>query len=94
MGDIAKISDLDKIFENLVRNVFAFAGIVLFVVLMMAGISYITAGGNPEKMQGAQKTITFAIGGLIVLLFAYFILYVIGELTGAEITNFTVVGTQ
>lgn len=90
MDDIAKISDLQTIFGNVVRSLLGFAGIVLFVLLIVGGFKYITSGGDPKALEGAKKTLTYAIGGLIVILLSYLILVFIKAITGVDVTEFKV----
>ena len=90
MGDIATIKDLEFIFGNVVKSALGFAGIVLFVLLLTGGFKYITSGGDPKALEGAQKTITYAIGGLILILVSYLILVLIKTITGVDVTQFKV----
>lgn len=90
MSDIAKISDLQGIFQNVVSTLLALAGIVLFVLLLSGGFKYITSGGDPKAVEGAQKTITYAIGGLILILLSYLILVLIKTITGVDVTQFKI----
>lgn len=91
MDKIAQISDLQTVFQNLVRSLLGFAGIALFVLLLVGGFKYITSGGDPKAVESAQKTITYAIGGLILILLSYLILVLIGAITGVNVTEFNVV---
>ncbi|KKU10256.1 MAG: hypothetical protein UX13_C0016G0013 [Candidatus Woesebacteria bacterium GW2011_GWB1_45_5] len=91
MDNIAQISDLQIIFGNLVRSILGFTGIALFVLLLVGGFKYITSGGDPKAVEGAQKTLTYAIGGLILILVSYLILVLIRTITGANVTEFNVV---
>ena len=91
MDDVAKISDLQTVFQNLVRSILGFAGIVFFVLLLVGGFRYITSGGDPKAVEGAQKTLTYAVGGLILILLSYLILVFIGVITGTNVTEFNVV---
>jgi len=50
---------------------FALAGLVATFYLILGGYNYITAGGNPEAIEGAKATITNAIIGMIVILISY-----------------------
>lgn len=90
MGDVATIKDLEGIFGNVVKSALGFAGIVLFVLLLTGGFKYITSGGDPKALEGAQKTITYAIGGLLLILVSYLILVLIKTLTGVNVTEFKV----
>jgi len=90
MSDIAKISDLQGIFQNVVGAILALAGIVLFVLLLTGGFKFITSGGDPKAVESAQKTITYAIGGLILILLSYLFLVFIKQITGVDVTQFKV----
>ena len=87
---IARISDLSCVFGNVVGVSIIFAGIVLFVILLMGGFKYMTSGGDPKAVDAAQKTITYAILGLILILASYLILVLIRAITGVDVTNFKV----
>ena len=90
MGDVATIADLGTIFGNVVKDLLGLAGIVLFIMLLMGGFKYITSGGDPKAVEQAQKTLTYAIGGLIIILLAFLILVLIRTVTGVDVTSFSV----
>ena len=92
VGDPAKLSDLNKVFENVVNVALAFAGIVLFVLLIIGGFRYITAGGDPKGIEGAKKTLTYAIAGIVLVAVSFLILNFIASFTGANITDFNIIG--
>lgn len=85
-----QLSELEGLFKNAVGALIALAGIVLFVLLVSGGIKFITSGGDPKAVDGAKKTITYAIGGLLVILLSYLILVLIENITGAKVTQFKV----
>lgn len=78
------LSGLEGIFSSVVGAVLGFAGIVLFAMLVMGGIKWITAGGDPQRLQSAKGTVTFAIYGFVFTALAYLILVLIATFTGAE----------
>lgn len=86
----AKLFQLEVVFGNVVRVALAFAGIVLFVLLIVGGLKYITSGGDPKAAESAQKTLTYAIGGLVLVVLSYLILLLIKTITGVDITQFIV----
>jgi hypothetical protein len=45
---------------------------VIFIIV--GGIRYITSAGNPKAIEGAKKTLIYAVGGLILSISAYGIL--------------------
>jgi hypothetical protein len=92
VGDPAKLSDLNKVFENVVSVALAFAGIVLFIMLIVGGFRYITAGGDPKGIEGAKKTLTYAIAGIVLVAVSFLLLNFIASFTGANITDFNIIG--
>lgn len=86
----ATLQDLEKVFESLVTSLLALGGIVLFLMLLNGGFKYLTSGGDPKATEGAQKTLTYAIGGLVLLAGSYMILNIIKTFTGADVTNFVI----
>jgi hypothetical protein len=86
----AQLSQLEDVFGNVVTSLLALGGIVLFLMLLSGGFKYLTSGGDPKAVEGAQKTLTYAIGGLVLLAFSYLILVIIGTFTGADVTNFVI----
>ncbi len=87
---VAKISDLESVIGNVIGYVLGFAGIVLFVLLILGGFKFITSGGDPKAVEGAKKTLTSALAGLAIILLAYLILVLIKNLTGVNVTNFSI----
>ena len=89
-NDVAKISDLNTVFNSVVGYALGFAGIVLFILLISAGFKFITSGGDPKAVEGAKKTLTYAIAGLIIILLSYLILVLIKTITGVDVTTFSI----
>lgn len=84
------LDKLGDVFGSLVSAILGFAGIVLFILLISGGFKFITSGGDPKALEGAKKTLTYAIGGLIILLLSYLILVLIQEITGVNVTEFRI----
>jgi hypothetical protein len=89
-GGVATIKDLELVFGNVIKAALGFAGIVLFILLLSGGFKYITSGGDPKATEGAQKTITYAIIGLVLILLSYLILVLIKTITGVDVTQFKI----
>ena len=90
-ADPAKLNDLEGVFGNIVSVILALAGVVLFLVLVSGGYKYITAGSNPQALEGAKKTITYAILGIVFIAMAFLIIRVIETITGVNLSEFTIV---
>lgn len=82
VGGVATIQGIECVFERVVGSVLFIAGIALFILLVWGGFSYMTAGGDAQKAEGAKKILTYAIGGLVLLVLSVVILSVIGSFTG------------
>ena len=81
---------MQGVFQNVVQVILGLAGIVLFILLLTGGFKYITSGGDPKAVESAQKTITYAIGGLLLILLSYLILVLIRTITGVDVTQFKI----
>ena len=90
MDNPATLQDLEGVFANVVKVVLGLAGITFFILLLSSGFKFITSGGDPKALEGAKKTLTYAIGGLIVIILSYLILLLIKEITGVDVTIFKV----
>lgn len=88
-GDILTIDCLPIIIQNLVFWLLVFGGTVALIIVIIAGIKLITSGGDAKQVEGARKTLTFAIIGLVVILFSFAIMRFIAQVTGVGcITKF------
>lgn len=59
-------------------------------MFLIGGFKYLTSGGDPKALEGAKGTLTHAILGLIVLVFAFLILVIIQAVTGVNVTQFRI----
>lgn len=72
------------VFSNIVDAALIFAGVVALFFIVISGIKFITSGGDPKQVEGARKTLTWAIIGLVVVFLSFFIVKLISYLTGAH----------
>lgn len=77
MLDAQGLFCLEGIFDNLLSKVVVLVGIGSFLMLMVGGFKYITAGGDMKAIDTAKKTITYAVLGFIITVIIYFIFSVI-----------------
>jgi len=54
------------------------AGGIAFLLITWGAFLFITSQGNPDQLQRAKETIVSAVGGLLFLIFAVFLLRLIG----------------
>ncbi len=64
---------------QIVGAILALVGILFFVLMIYGGILWMTAGGNDTQVKNAQKTITAAVIGLVIVISAYAITMFIGQ---------------
>ncbi len=66
---------------------FVVAGIVLLVSFIIAGIGLISGAGqnNPEKLEKGKQALTSTVIGFAVVFTAYWIVKLIGQVTGLEL---------
>lgn len=84
---VATLQCLPAIFSNVVTAALVFSGVIAVFFIIFAGIKYITSAGDPKQVEGAKQTLTFAIVGLLVVLFSFLIINFIGYVTGADCIN-------
>lgn len=59
-----------------VINIFSLViGVIAVIVIIIAGLNYITSGGDSAKVSSAKSTILYAVIGLIVVAFAQLIVH-------------------
>ena len=90
---VATLGGFESVFNNIVVVTTGLVGIVLFIMLIMGGVQFITSGGQKDQVATAGKTITYALLGLVLFVAAFLILRLLGVFTGTEgiITVFRVV---
>jgi len=90
IADVATIGSLVSVFGNVIQAVTALAGVILFVMLVMGGYTFLFSGGDQKKLEKAKGTLTAAITGLVILVCSYLILLLIQAATGttADLTKF------
>lgn len=93
IGGVTKIQGIECILIAILNLAVRLAGIAVFLMLIIGGFKYLTAGGDPKKAESAQKTITYAIFGLALLIGGWFILFFIEKFTGVEVTKFVIPGS-
>jgi len=83
----ARLKDLEIIFKNILTLVVPLAGTAIFVMILIGGFQFLTAGDNPEQVKKAKGTLTAAILGLFLLVAVWFIFLIIQKFTGVTVTE-------
>ncbi len=89
---VANFKSLETVFSNILGVVTALAGLAVFVLLILGGFSFLTSEGDPEKIKKATAMITSALVGLVLIIASWFILRLIEQFTGVQITILSIPG--
>lgn len=68
---VSESTSLITTISTIINWALGFIGIVIFIIFLFAGFEYATAGGDQGKAEGAQKRMTNAIIGLIIIFFVF-----------------------
>lgn len=72
------IGDTQSLLIFILRWAIGVGGGISLLLIIIASFMTITSSGNPERVQAGKELLTSAIAGLIMLIFSFFILKVIG----------------
>ena len=76
------ITSIGQLVSGLVSAAIIVAALIALLFLILGGISWITSGGDKQKTESAQKTITNAVIGLVITVVAFAIWTVIKDFLG------------
>lgn len=74
IDDKVNTNSIEGIFTvaaNAVKILFWVAGVAAVLIIIVAGIQYIMSAGDPNATSRAKTTITNAVIGLLLVIFAY-----------------------
>ncbi len=73
-------SDFAKIVANFLKWFLSVAGSIALIMLIVAGLMYMTSAGDPQKAASAKKMVMITLGGLVLTLLSYSILVVLDNI--------------
>ena len=79
---VATLNCIPVIVKNIIYWLLVFSGVVAVFIIIISGIKLLTSGGDPKRVEGARKTLTWAIIGLILILLSFAIVAIIADITG------------
>jgi len=88
--DSPNLSDLVPVFNRVYNTAILSAGAVFIIWMIISGIRYMSAGGDEKAVASARSALTYAVLGFILILGAYAIIAILGNLLG----TITVGGNQ
>ena len=79
---------LQETIAKIIRQVLGLLGIIFLILIIYAGLTWMTAAGDEGKIDRAKKIISAAIVGLAIVLAAYAITYFVAtSLLQATVEN-------
>lgn len=80
---------LSELIRSIISLILGFLGVIAVLIILWAGFIWMTAGGEPDKVDKAKKMIYAGITGLVIIFSAYaisqFVFANLATFTGAEI---------
>jgi len=76
-------AQITAIMLNIANWLLGFVAALAVLMIVIAGVMYITAAGDEERSKTAQKILTWAIVGLVVAILALVIVKVVSLIFGA-----------
>jgi len=78
-------TDIRTMVGNVLKGFFALLGVVAVLLILYAGVIWMTAAGNEEKISQAKKILINATIGLLIMMAAYAITaFIFGAILGAQ----------
>ncbi|HSX01343.1 MAG TPA: hypothetical protein VLF67_03825 [Candidatus Saccharimonas sp.] len=74
---ITGVSQIFIVVVNVIHILLALAGGLAVIFIMVGGIWYVTAAGDPAKLKRAKEIIQYAITGLVVTLLAFSVVSIV-----------------
>lgn len=75
-------SNLGYIITIALRYVFAIAGILLLIYIILSGFKLFTSGGDQKKISEAKASLSNAIVGFVIVFIAFWIVQLSGSIFG------------
>ena len=83
-GGVVDVSTANGLIMNIAEFLLSFLAILAVLMIIVSGVMYITSAGDKNQVDKAKSILLYAIIGLIIALFGYAIVYVIGRGLGAS----------
>ena len=79
--------DFWQLIDKLIDFIFYLAIAIAPIMFIVAGFYFITAAGDPEKVQTAKKMILWVLIGLLIVFLAKALIVFFGEMLGIPILH-------
>jgi cytochrome bd-type quinol oxidase subunit 2 len=79
--------NVNKLITNVINIFSVVVGVVSVIMIIFGGFRYITSGGDSNNISSAKNTIIYAIIGLVIVVFAQFIVQFVLNRLGPNATT-------
>lgn len=86
-GPLTNTPNIGSLLSRAMPIVIGLAGLALLLMLITAGYSYMTSGGDAKKLEQGKQRLTNAILGFIIIFGAYWLVQIVGIMFGTTITS-------
>ena len=86
LEEVSKFSIID-IVRGIIQFILVVAFILAFIMLLIGGIRWITAGGDEKAVGSARNMITAALIGLVIVLVAFALIKLVETFFGVSIIS-------
>ncbi|MDO8573177.1 MAG: hypothetical protein Q7R77_00305 [Candidatus Daviesbacteria bacterium] len=86
----AGLDQIEEIVGKVISVIVGLGFIAMLAMVVMAGIKYLTSGGEPKAVQAAHQAFTWAILGILFMIIAWLTLVLIENFTGIKVTTFNI----
>lgn len=85
--DFTNPCSLLKLALNILAFLNTIGGVIVAIFIVIAGLRYMTAGGSPERIEGAKKALTAAVVGAVIIILAFVIIKVLNNVLYPSLLN-------
>lgn len=80
--NVVSLNCLPTLVQGIINTGVTFIGVVCLFMLVYAGIRMTTAGGDAKQLDGSRKMMTYAVIGLLIVMFSFVVINFISKITG------------
>lgn len=80
IGEAGKVFGLIVFLNNIIRLLFVLAGLYAFFNLILAGLGFISAGGDPKNISSAWAKIWQSLLGLLIIVGSFVLAAIFGQI--------------
>jgi len=87
LNSLSGVGFMQAISRTLISLIFLGGSLIFFFMFILSGIKWVSSGGDKAKLDEAQKGITSALVGLVILFSVFAIIKLVETIFGINITN-------